>query len=342
MNQVMLKVKITALLKNDPDCALPKFANHGREIGFHVTEQPAHVIVHLIGGDLHVQADQGATRLTIAAPDPVMLQMLRDYVTHQLSLHALSPAWEGHRAEGQPDSHARCRVKSSVRLSPSYYRVTVVGTDLMRFDEGGLHFRVLTQPEGLTWPVADANGVTQWPGGISAWHRPVYTTRALRKGVQEAELDFDVVIHEGGRMTGWASRVRPDTEVVLVGPAGNRVAIPAGWQGFVGDETAVPGIIGQIGAMSEQARGQAVLVVPTAADIQDFDHPSGVEIVWALRDQGQNPLSALEYLDIPDHDRSVFFVGNGKEAREARELLLQRGLSKKECVTVAYWGKEKH
>lgn len=341
MSEHPLNVRIEAVMDIAPAVSLPGFDVHAREIGFPVTCRPDHVTVHLIGGDLYVEADGSRTRLTIAAPDQVMLQMLRDYVSHQVSLHGLHAEWRGHRAVGQPDSHARARVVSSVRISPCYYRVTVVGRDLMRFDNGWLHFRVLIRPEGQDFPTADANGVTQWPGGIGAWHRPIYTTRALRKGTEAAELDFDIVVHSGGRMTDWAARVEPGTEVVLVGPAGNRSAIPAGWQGFVGDETAVPGIAGQLAALPVAARGQAILVVPSREDIQDMPHPPGVSVTWALRAEGETPLTALRLLDVPAEDRSVFFVANGREAEAARRTLLQGGLAKSECVTVAYWGKLK-
>src|SRR5690606_10154482 len=120
MSEQPLNVRIEAVLDIDPAISLPEFDVHAREIGFPVTVQPDHVTVHLIGGDLYVKAAGSQTHLTIAAPDQVMLQMLRDYVSHQVSLHGLHPEWRGHRAVGQPDSHARARVVASVRISPCY------------------------------------------------------------------------------------------------------------------------------------------------------------------------------------------------------------------------------
>lgn len=331
-------VTIEAMLDFDPVFALPEFEDHAREIGFAVERAPGQLVIHLVGGDLRVEAAGAATRLTIAAPDAVMLQMLRDYVTEELTAHGLCPEWRGHRAVGQPDSHARARVVASVVISPAYRRVTLIGRDLMRFDGAGMHFRLLLGPKGQGWPMADANGVTNWPGGAAAWHRPVYTTRALRKGTLEAELDFDVFLHEGGRATAWCESVQPGDEIVLAGPTGKNGLSAAPWQGFVGDETAVPVIARMLEDLPRDTRGQAVLVVPCAKDIQSLQHPPGVSVIWALRDSGATPLTALTLLEIPAEGRAVFFAAAVSEADAARKSLAALGLGKSEVTATGYWG----
>ena len=330
-----MSVRIEALLPIPPALALEEFDEHAREIGFVVEQRPDGLLIHLSGGDLEVTPEGEATRIRLIAPDMAMLQMLRDYLTEEIGKAGLVPEWQGHRAVGRPDSHALVRVVRSERISPSYQRVTVAGAGLARFDQGGFHFRLLFGPEGASWPEADGNGVTQWPGGAASWHRPVYTVRRLSP--QVGEMDFDVFLHEGGTVTGWAQAARPGDEIVLAGPAGGKGGKSAAWQGFVGDETALPVIARLLEDLPQDAKGQAVLIVPEAADIQTLDHPPGVTLHWALRDQGASAAAALDLLQIPDKDRSVFFAAEAAEAQEARIRLMARGLEKAEIAAAAYW-----
>ena len=225
------------------------------------------------------------------------------------------------------------------RLSPSYARVTVAGTSLARFASGGLHFRLLFGPPGADWPGLDANGVTDWPQGAAAWHKPVYTIRHLwdRDGV--THLSFDVFLHDGGRVTDWCLGPAPGTEITLSGPGGGRFQPQDAWLGLVGDETALPVIARYLADLPAGTRGQAVLVVPQQADIQLLDHPADMQVHWVARDSGATPLTALDVLRIPDSARLVFFAAEAAEARSARQILADRGLQKAEISSVAYWTK---
>ncbi|MFC3088064.1 siderophore-interacting protein [Tabrizicola soli] len=241
------------------------------------------------------------------------------------------------RPQGRPGNHALAQVVEAQRISPSYTRVTVAGPELARFASGGLHFRLLFGPSGAGWPGVDTNGVTEWPQGAAAWHKPVYTTRKLWNPDGIPHLSFDVFMHEGGHVAGWCSSVGPGTEVVLAGPGGGKTPQHGGWHGFVGDETAVPVISRLLAEMPLDAGGTAVLVVPCAADVQPLDHPRGVSVHWITRDKGGTPLAGLDMLDIPDGPRSVFFAAEAAEAQSARKILAGRGLNKSEISSAAYW-----
>lgn len=293
----------------------------------------------LSGGTLHVSAEGGATRLSVTAEDMAHLQGLRDYLTGECAVAGIVPEWRGSRPAGRPDNHALARVVSSERISPSYRRVTVAGAELARFATGGLHFRLLFGPQDAGWPGTDANGVTQWPGGAAAWRKPVYTTRLLEERGGIPHLSFDVFLHEGGRTTGWAAGAIPGAEILLSGPGG-KVAQGGAWQGLVGDETAVPVIARLLALMPGDARGQAVLVVPCAADIQALEHPPGVAVHWALREEGAAPLAALDLLQLPDRSRTVFFAAEAAEAQAARKTLSARGFDKGEITAAVYWVKD--
>lgn len=328
---------IEALLPVEPATALPVFSHRAREIGFGIRPHPDGMTVVMSGGDLRVSAEGAMTRVRVTAQDMPHLQMLRDYLTEEFAAAGVVPQWQGRRATGRPDNHALARVVAAERISPAYCRVTVEGAGLARFAVGGLHFRLLFGPAGADWPRTDANGVTEWPGGAAAWHKPVYTTRLLQDRGATTHLAFDVFLHDGGRVTRWCLGLAAGTEIVLSGPGGGRGLTGAGWQGLVGDETAVPVIARLLEQMPADACGQAVLVVPCAADIQPLDHPPGVDVRWALREAGASPVEALGLLRIPDRNRAVFFAAESTEAQAARKALAARGLARDEISAAAYW-----
>lgn len=334
-----LPPRIETLLPAPLDAVRQAFADRAREIGFEVAMDRSGLRIVLMGGDLEIRAEGGRTRLSVTAQDIPHLQMLRDFLTEEIAAAGITPEWQGHRAKGRPDSHTLARVVSSVRISPSYRRVTVEGADLARFATGGLHFRLLFGPDGAGWPATDANGVTQWPQGAAAWHKPVYTTRSLHGLGEDTRLDFDVFLHEGGRVTGWCADLAAGTEIVLAGPGGDKGPRRAGWHGLVGDETAVPVIARFLALLPPDARGQAMLVVPCAEDIQPLDHPPGVDVQWELRGRGLSPLQALDALEIAPGDRTVFFAAEQAEAQIARKTLAARGLDKTEFTAAGYWSR---
>ncbi len=329
--------RITTLLPVDAETALPRFEARARAIGFACARIGGRLRVTLSGGTATVGPAPGGTALAVTAEDGLHLQMLRDYLTEELQAAGLRPLWQGPPGDGWPASHARTRVVAVRRLSPSYRRVILAGADLARFDAGGLHFRLLLGPPGADWPRTDDNGVTQWPGGAAAWHKPVYTIRHLDLTLPEPQLAFDVFLHAGGRVTGWTAGLRPGTEVALAGPGGDRGPRPAAWHGLVGDETALPVIARHLALLPADARGAALIVVPDRADIQTLIAPPELALRWLLRAEGATPLAALAELSIPDTGRAVFFAAEQAEAQAARQALLARGLAKSEFTAAGYW-----
>ncbi|AJE48860.1 siderophore-interacting protein [Celeribacter indicus] len=295
------------------------------------------ISVQMVGGRLTARSRPEGVQLSVEGDDDANLQMLRDFLTDQLALYGLSPVWTGARPRALPANLSLARIVSVARISPSYRRVTVSGADLARFGQGGLHFRLLFGPEGAAWPATDGNGVTVWPGGASAWHRPVYTTRAHWTEGGETRLSFDIFLHEGGRVTDWSAAARPGQEIALAGPSGDQGRKEAPWQGFVADETALPAVARMLARLAPDTRGQAVIVVPEAEDRQPLTHPEGVTLTWLARDRGADPVAALAAMDIPEGARHVFFAAEKAEALAARAALLDRGLAKSEFTAATYW-----
>lgn len=285
--------------------------------------------------DLHTEG--GNMRVLLRGDEPSYMQGLRDSLSDQLALASIRLDWAQGRSGQRPANLSVARVLSVRRISPSFTRVEIEGDDLARFASGGLHFRLLFGPEGAGWPETDAQGLTRWPDGAGAWHRPVYTTREITTSGRAARLTFDIFRHEGGRVTQWADAVATGAEIALTGPGGGETDLTAPWQGFVGDETALPVIARLLSALPDTAKGDAVIFVPDPADIQPIAHPQGVNLRWAMRGGEETPLSALAALPAPAQGRHIFFAGEKSEALAARTALLDRGLQRREFTAATYW-----
>ncbi|KJS43991.1 MAG: hypothetical protein VR71_08180 [Roseovarius sp. BRH_c41] len=280
------------------------------------------------------------TLIDLRAETPAALQSLRDFLAEQAAQGAFSLAWDAATSGAHPANFALGRVCEMRRLSPSYRRLIVEGPDLGRFAAGGHHLRLLFGPEGAGWPRLDVQGVTQWPGGLTAWHRPVYTIRRIIHGTgQAARLEIDIFLHAGGRTTGWTERVTPGTILGLTGPGGAG-APSAGWLGLVGDETALPVIARILAEAPDGTRGSATLFVPERGDIRPLAHPAGLVVTWVLRGGQTGPLDALRALAPPPDDRHVFFAAERTEATEARLWLTSQGFDRSSFTAAGYWTKE--
>lgn len=219
-----------ATLDIDSTIAMATFRQFAMSADRPVTEAGDGITIALHRGSLTVAPDGAGTRLRLDSPDAVALQLARDLLADKLAGQGVVPRWQEDLSGRQPGNQSRAELVSVQRLSPNYSRVVMQGPDLARFDGAGLHFRLLFGPEGVGWPETDAGGATHWPGGMSAWHRPVYTTRAIERSGAAARITFDVFRHEGGRVTEWCDRVAPGAEVALTGPAAAPCPRwPAGW-----------------------------------------------------------------------------------------------------------------
>lgn len=315
-----------------------KFTEYASAQGLPVEAADDVSLIRFQRGVVQVSGDAAQTRLDISAESAAALQLLRDTLAERMAALHIPVVWEVQSGKTRPANLSIAKVVGVARLSPAYVRVTVRGPDLARFAEGGLHFRLLFGPKDAGWPFIDQSGVTQWPGGDKAWHRPVYTVREITcEADGSARIDFDIFLHDGGRVTDWSKSVAIGEEVALTGPNGGRADHQAGWQLLIGDETAVPVIARQLAALPENTKGKVVLFVPDTADIQALAHPACMTIQWVLRKERQTPLGALHAEPLPPTDRFVFFAAERAEAVAARGYLAEQGLPRDEFHSAAYW-----
>ncbi|KMK64990.1 siderophore-interacting protein [Puniceibacterium sp. IMCC21224] len=307
-------------------------------LGYERTEQALHVIGPL--GSFRLSGTGQGTALVISSDRIDKLQDMRDQMTARITALGLTLNWQDQKVAGRPVNLSLARIETITRLSPSYMRITMCGPDLARFGTGGLHFRLLFGPAGANWPQIDAAGVTQWPGGgMTAWHRPVYTTRRfeLLGSSGAARITFDVFLHDGGRVTEWTRTVQPGDKIAITGPGGSKLPDRSGWLGVIGDETAVPVAARLLAGVDPATRGEAILFVSDPADIQQLAHPEGVSLRWIIRGGTETPVSAFDSMAYPEADRFLFFAAERRAAVELRPKLTDAGFQKSEYHAAAYW-----
>jgi NADPH-dependent ferric siderophore reductase len=192
-------------------------------------------------------------------------------------------------------------------LSPSFVRLTFTGADLHEFADNGFDQRFK-----LLLPDA-AGGYDSLPVGpdwYAGWRalpeerrNPIrtYTVRAVRPHLRE--VDIDMVLHgDTGPASRFAGGAQVGDRAVLLGPnrlypeahGGLEFRPPAGHLGptlLVGDETAAPAVLSILAALPDRAHGEAVIEVPTPADIADVATPPGVRVTWLVRSGEQSALA---------------------------------------------------
>lgn len=302
-------------------------------LGLSVAETEGGVSVDLADGRLRLAARGDRCTVTLEAGDAARLAELRESIGYYFGEQAPRLDWAADREPGRPSNLTMARVAANDRLSPSFRRLRLAG-DFSRFGREGLHFRLLFGPVGADWPSTDASGATRWPGGMEAWHRPPYTIRAIAPDF--GWIDVDIVLHAGGRVTGWAARAQPGDHVALTGPGG-KVPRIARWVGYVGDETALPVIARMLEVLPEGTRGAARIFVPDAGDAQPVPCPPGVDLRWMVHGRDGTPLDALRALAPPEAGRFVFFAGERRAAEAARAHLDASGLGRGDFHAAAYW-----
>lgn len=198
------------------------------------------------------------------------------------------------------------QVRSVRRLSPSFVRIELGGALL---DELGVAAPWFDQRFKLVFPgtpgvVPDFSDADEsWYGTwlerpeAERGHMRTYTVRDVVGSGPSTRLVVDIVVHEGATGPGnsWALAAAPGDGVALVAPRRGHVYGGIEWSPepgrrllLAGDETALPAIASILEQVPATARGTAFVEVPVAADVQDLDHPVGVEVVWLPREGAEH------------------------------------------------------
>ncbi|MEA4945194.1 MAG: siderophore-interacting protein [Propionicimonas sp.] len=239
------------------------------------------------------------------------------------------------------------------QLSPHVVRLTLAGDDLRQLPRHGYDqwFRIFLPgtdgPADLS-RMPDQFGMTGYLKYLRtpAGNRPVfrnYTVRELR--IEAGELDIDFVVHGDEGIAGrWAVAAEPGEQVALIDQGTGFDLLPdADFHLLVGDESAMPAILGILRDLPAEARGLALIEVPDAADTQPVERPEGVTVQWLPRDNphatpGELALAGLrEFTPANPHLLSAYVVGEQALATEGRRHLVAAGVPKHRIMFVGYW-----
>lgn len=243
------------------------------------------------------------------------------------------------------------------QVTPAMARVTLGDGDIRRFAPMGFDqwFRLFIPAEGGTLERVPAKLDTLSYLRfltVAKAVRPAmrsYTVRAYRPdGPDGPELDVDVVLHgsdAGGHGPGmaWAQSCERGDPVALL-DEGIGFNPPPGAERLllVADESGLPATAGVLASLPRDARGHALVEVPSDDDRQELDPPPGVEVHWLARTggdavPGRLALHAAQELALPDEPVYGWVVGEQSLATGLRRHWVRAGVPKDHVMFCGYW-----
>ncbi|MCJ0903882.1 siderophore-interacting protein [Rhodococcus sp. ARC_M6] len=255
-------------------------------------------------------------------------------------------------------SVATAEVVANKRISPTFIRITIAGEELSTIAPMGADqwFRIFIPQAG--------NGELRLPSAASAlWYaqylripkdvRPVlraYTVRAYREAGsglfgETPEIDIDFAFHgDIGPASAWAVSAASGDKVGLLDEGLIYNPAPeATWQLLVGDESALPAILGILDSAPTDLRAEVFIEIPHPDDKQEHPELGGVNVHWLVREdpQAKPGVLALETVraaDLPTGP-SYTFVG-GEQALTTglrRHLVNDRNFAKQDISFTGFW-----
>lgn len=210
-----------------------------------------------------------------------------------------------------------------------WFRLAVPTSDHTRFDNLAETFDTAGYLRYLTLPRAT---------------RPVIRNYTVREFRPEArELDIDFVVHGDDGVAGpWAGSLPLGASVGLIDQGCGYRALDTDWTLLVGDESALPAVVGILRDLPRDARGHALIEVPDLDDRQEVEAPDGFDVHWIVRRPdaviGRTALEHLHELPFLGGTVNAFAAGESKLATGARRHLVNdRGVPKSNITFCGYW-----
>ena len=189
----------------------------------------------------------------------------------------------------------------------------------------------------LSVPGLESTGIAdEWVGLVVPGQFQVryYTVRSLR----DDRLVLDVVVHEEGLVTGWATGDCEGDRVVITGAQGSfEPPADAAWLMLVGDLTAMPAMA-RI-ASSRRSSVDTRIWAEVSDDLEGY-LPDGVDVTW-LRPpaEGQSRLAeVVEAIEWPEGEGYFWMAGESAQMRAIRKhLMRERHLPSTAYDVMGYW-----
>lgn len=229
------------------------------------------------------------------------------------------------------------------QLSVRMIRVTFTGEDLrgLEIEEPAASVRLLLPSPGETELV-----IPRWNGNeflTEDGSRPAIRTFTPRRfDPASLQLDIDMVIHDGGVASEWASNAKAGYPAAVSGP-GRGYLPSADVTAFVlaGDETAIPAISQLLESIDPTKPIQVhIEIADPEAQLLLPDHPRAT-LVWHVLHPGAAPGSALvaaiEQADFKA-DAHIWCAGEAASMHSIRNHLFnERGVIRSQATVRGYW-----
>lgn len=243
-------------------------------------------------------------------------------------------------------------VTATERISPHLVRLTFGSPDLASLPRHGfdhwvrLFFPHPERGDADYSHLPETFGVTGYLKYLRqrSGSRPAVRSYTIRQQ-REREVDVDFVAHGDVGLAGpWAARAKPGEKVALIDQGRGFDPSPdVEHHVLVGDESAMPAVLGVLRDLPDDARGLAIIEVPDLADAQQAPAPSGVDVRWVVRDDPDTRPGSVALEELRRHrpenpERvSAFVVGEQALAAGGRRHLVDCGVPKSRIAFTGFW-----
>lgn len=168
-----------------------------------------------------------------------------------------------------------------------------------------------------------------------------YTPR--RYDLEKMELEIDFVLHGDGPASTWAEQAQPGQFLHIGGPRGSMI-VPDIFDSYllIGDETALPAIARRLEGLAANRKALVVIEVENGAEQQKLDSAAQVNVIWVLREGGQdNLLTTVKQLQVPKGNLYAWVATETRVSRQIRRVLIdEHGLDEQFIKAAGYWRAE--
>ena len=232
------------------------------------------------------------------------------------------------------------------RVTPGFVRVTLGGAGLSAYEPLGddQWFRLfLPHPDGQVRTMAmDVRSVLAYSVTPPS-RRPLvrnYTTWAFRPEGPEMDVDVFADGHHSGPGLDWLENADLGSEAALL-DEGCLYRPPADVTRhlLVGDESALPALLGILRDAPADWRGDAIIEVADPADRRDVTLPAGATLQWVARAPGRPGEAAAEAAEALAVEPLgyAYLAGPAALVKRLRRHLVAAGLGKPRIDFTGYW-----
>lgn len=198
----------------------------------------------------------------------------------------------------------------------------------------------------LLLPTADGTlEMPKWSGNqfelADGSRAPIRTFTPRSLDTDALELTLDIVVHDHGAASDWATATSVGDEVAISGPGrGYEIDTTAAGYLLAGDETAIPAISQLLEALPAAMPVAAIIEIVDPSARLDLPVHDGAEVTWHELPGGAEPGTAMidAITSLGKLPAVVWVAGEAAAIQKIRKHLFdERGLSRSAATVRGYW-----